>query len=325
MAAPITASIFPDDKYPYSIEVVRDNKNISEMDDTFHDLWDCSFIAVDNLPAPDLQNAIHPISPRAAFLCLASDTEYNFIRPAVKLASRIITEPTYLHFWTHLRTASPIERKVRRNGKLVKGEVLCAPVGMHRAAEAYHTKRELKSIANNVRFISLDTMWSEGDPRRVGETFLDTADLHCKRQMELEEQVECGRCADYNARLRGLCHVCGYREYRDTTAKEIKEVFKAHSIKGYSAMNITQLIATLEARDNADPDVRPSPVRPAAYKTTVLQRSHMRVGLHQDMITYIRAGDTAGWTECEELHFQYGSAATLVHELAHASSYWSPK
>lgn len=51
----------------------------------------------------DLANPIHPIFARSQFEGGLTVREYKFIRPALRLASRFITEDNYLSWWVHLR------------------------------------------------------------------------------------------------------------------------------------------------------------------------------------------------------------------------------
>jgi hypothetical protein len=68
-------------------------------------------VEVRNILSMTLTNAIHAIFPAAKFESLSA-AGYAEIRPAVTLASRFITEPEYLGFWTHLGTGI-MERDTR--------------------------------------------------------------------------------------------------------------------------------------------------------------------------------------------------------------------
>ncbi|EDU50632.1 predicted protein [Pyrenophora tritici-repentis Pt-1C-BFP] len=66
--------------------------------DVYQDLYSRGCVDVDPIPAMDLQNEIQTIFRPEAFRNLTAE-QYEFIRPALTLASRLITEDAYMEFW----------------------------------------------------------------------------------------------------------------------------------------------------------------------------------------------------------------------------------
>ncbi|CBX98618.1 predicted protein [Plenodomus lingam JN3] len=314
-------SRFPTDKYTDAIKFVQDENFKGRMSlDAFHTLWSRGCIEVDKFLDPDLRNDIHTVFARERFPHLRDD-EYDYIRPATTLASRFILERNYLGFWLRLCAGSPRTR-VDPNKK---GEEVY--IGEVDGLTAMKTTEALKEIAQHITWFNIDSQWSKRDPRRVAEVFMDADYQKCQRYKLFHDGDSCGSCSYCHSRNRGLCCICGFRQYREYGKDELRNVHKARGLTGYGRMSKRELIDALEADDdNAALAPNPAPSSNAVDIKVPRTRFHdIRVGLHEDMVKHIRDPKRDTWTRCEKLRFQSGLAATLVHELAHPFWYFAQK
>jgi hypothetical protein len=289
--------------------------------EVFRQLWDRNCIEVDNLPAENLANAIDPVFARERFAGALTAEEYNFIRPAARLASRFLTAANYIDFWKALTAGRPIARTVRVDGKAVVEYYIRHPPPA--AALQTRTLNMFQSIAPHIQWFNMDREWTDASSDHVAETFMDTDDRDCKRYRALNNNDTCGTCKYCVADAQGRCPICGYREYAHSwNCDQLRELHKSRGLRGYSKMKKAELIAALQTADNL---VSTAPSQPRSRGVPVAQFHNIRIGLIPDIIEHIQNRDTDNWTRCEELRFQFALAATLAHELSHAFWYFAQK
>ncbi|KAF7567367.1 hypothetical protein PtrM4_139580 [Pyrenophora tritici-repentis] len=138
--------------------------------DVYQDLYSRGCVDVDPIPAMDLQNEIQTIFRPEAFRNLTAE-QYEFIRPALTLASRLITEDAYMEFWVHLCSADPVEDSGRKRGadETKIGEVLCADPNIPANEAVAMARTALGELSHNLTFFSLDNAYSEKRDNGAGE------------------------------------------------------------------------------------------------------------------------------------------------------------
>lgn len=107
---PVVPSNFPQDTYDDDvIKVIKDEEHKGKINlRKFRKLWAARCIEVDNLPAPNLTNPIHPVFAINNFSGTLDTAQYASVSQALILASRFITDPVYLGFWVRLCTGQPV-------------------------------------------------------------------------------------------------------------------------------------------------------------------------------------------------------------------------
>ncbi|KAH9866041.1 hypothetical protein J1614_008605 [Plenodomus biglobosus] len=311
-------SAFPSEKYTDGIKFVQDENFKGRMSlDVFRTLWSRGCVEIDNFPDPDLQNDIHPVFARERFPHLR-DTEYDYIRPATTLASRFIQERNYMGFWLRLCAGRPETRPI--SGKAGHEFYIGAIDGFL----AMKTAVALEEIAQHITWFNIDRQWSERDPRRVGEVFMDADYEQCQRYKSFHDEVECGSCSYCRAEEHGLCCICRSPDYQDYGEGQQQKAHRVHSLGGCSRTPEEELIDAFEA-DVVVSENLATPSMSANVKVPGAMFKDIRIGLHDDMVKHIRDPKRDSWTRCERLRFQFGLAATLVHELAHPFWYFTQK
>jgi hypothetical protein len=272
---------------------------------------------VTNLPAPNLTNAIHPIFAAVNFSALQPN-DYTYLDPAMRLASRFITEDKYLPFWDWMTAGMP-EKWIRNNRGSVRDvteHIIPDPVhaSLTPAAIRKMTRNQLTVLARQITFFDMDAQWSDGDDR-VGETFMDQDDRDCKQHRAMHGGQVCGNCKYYRAsQITQVCVICGDRWCNKKTKPDLIQHCTSRQLKNLGRLTKQEIYNRLEAL-NAQELAQPVPVE--TYRTTDTQRSGFQIGMHSDFSKHIREQATTGWSEAEELRFQFGVAATLVHKLVH--------
>ncbi|KAF1842720.1 uncharacterized protein K460DRAFT_340083 [Cucurbitaria berberidis CBS 394.84] len=295
--------------------------------DTYDEMYRRGCIEDKELPPMDLQNPIHPVFRREAFTDI-SDDEYERIRPALTLASRLITEEEYMGFWTHICTGRPVDDN--RRGKMCNGrwrnQVIEAATVDSQEALA-QTQQTLLNMADNLSFVVLDEEWSKTDWMRAAESFTDPGHRQCRRNEDLgEDRCALGECAHCDSNSQARCHVCHTSYYNSKTIPQLKELLWNRSIPhAYGNFRLKEdLVAALEHLDEVMEEDYHG--QDSAYRTTDEQLSNLQVGLHWDVVKHIRDGlEDEVWTESEETRFQMAVGATLCHELAHMFWWWTQR
>jgi hypothetical protein len=283
---------------------------------TWHALWDSSCISVDDLPAPNLTNPIHPVYARERFAQL-TDAQYDYIRPATTLASKFITEKNYMGFWMRLRAGHPETRQVI--GKTVTETY----IGEIDGPLALMTRKALRDIAQYITWTNMDRPWSEADPERVAETFMDEDYKKCRLYRSYHNDKACEKCAYCLGVDRGVCFICGYRSYRTYNKGDLKNVHRTRGMRGFSRLSDVHLLAALEVADDiAEPN---APDSPTGIRVPDVKFHNIEIQIHRNMVDHIEDPKRNTWTDCEQKRFQFSLAATLVHELAHPFWYFSQK
>src|SRR4051794_35814522 len=113
MAAPYTPVKFPEPASKKTFKFRKDREATYTMTRAvYEELYRRGCVDVTPVPAMNLQNEVHVIFRRDAFRGITA-TQYNFMRPALTLASRFITENEYMEFWAHLCTAGLVKDNQR--------------------------------------------------------------------------------------------------------------------------------------------------------------------------------------------------------------------
>ena len=317
----VRPSDFPDEQYPYDIKFLQDMETSGKMDlEVFRELWDRACIEVDNLPDANLRNATHPCFARERFSGYLNDQQYEAIEPAVTLASRLLTDEHYIKFFTTLLLGERTEFTRRVKSTVRREHYFQGPDSW--TMTNMRTKIALKAFAPNIKWFGMDETWSAQDAFKVAETFMDRHDRRCKRYQVFNGGLECGTCAYCVAVKRGTCFICGYRDYRRFEGADLREVHKSRGMRGFHGKPVAQLRAELEADD----DTRGTcPATPEGIVVPDGKFSDIQIGLHADLKKHLVDKNKEDWTYCEEVRFQFGVAATLVHELTHSFWYFAQK
>jgi hypothetical protein len=313
MAARLQPSKFPDAKHRSDIRTLKDPDVQARVPlEIFRELWNRGCIEVDNLPMPSLKNATHPVFVRERFQNALTDGQYASIEPAVKLASRFITERSYLDFWVHLVSGVRAERTRTVDGKRIT-ERYIAERDLQRAQTK--TRKLLREIAACITWFNTDKAWSNAEPIFNAETFMDRDDMACKRWRKLHNDDSCGSCKYCEAERRGVCAVCRYPYYTEWQREDVLELCKEMGWEGSADQTKAQLVRRLQQEDDLDAI---TPRTRNEVKVSAETFNGIRIGLHHDVIRHLRECRQKNWTQCEEMRFQFSLAGILVHELAHA-------
>lgn len=128
VANPIAPSEFPDERYPYAVKFVQDHLNKGKMKpEVFRSLWDQGCIEVDNLPACDLSNPIHPCFAAERFALYLVAAQHSAIEPAILLAFKLVTQPRYPEFFTHINADEPEVCTSQVKGKEIREHYITEP------------------------------------------------------------------------------------------------------------------------------------------------------------------------------------------------------
>ncbi|KAF2831729.1 hypothetical protein CC86DRAFT_402235 [Ophiobolus disseminans] len=320
-AAAIVPSDFPDARYPFDIKFIKDPYNKGEVElEVFRELWDRKCIEVDNLPDADLRNPTHPCFARARFEGYSNDEQYEAIQPALMLASKFLADLEYIKFLTTLLFGDRVEfsRRVDRRERTEH----YYEESVSRTMTAMRIKRELHGFSTKIKFFNTDRAWSAKDPARVGETFMDKDVQRCKRYPVFNADKECGKCVYCLAVKQGVCHIFQYRQYRRYDKDDLIEVYNTRGLGPTNGKRKSQLLEELEADDNTR---APCLAKPEGIEVAADRFDNIRRGLHADLKKHLVDQNREDWTYCEELRFQFGVAATLVHELTHSFWYFAQR
>lgn len=297
--------------------------------EVYEELWTRGCIEVDFLPRPNLRNPIHDIFRLDAFTDL-NEEEYEFIEPAVRLASRFITEDEYMGFWTQLCTGQLADDS--RPGKQFAEEVrlhVLEETTDNNAVTRAQAHKAFSDLADCLTFFIMDEEWSENGSysQRAAEMFIDPISLRCTYKTDMEPGVDCesGECLRCDATVEARCYVCGANYYRNKSVGQLCGLLSERHIPHRRSRRDKQLyIDLLEEFDEAMEGKRSEPVE--EYRVTDEQLSDIRIGLRYSVKGHIDealAGKT--WSRSQEIRFQFALAATLVHELAHAFWCWAQR
>jgi len=321
MAAPAVAAeaaipLFDSTKYPGSVFFRKGPGFEGRLTNTvLRNLHNQRCIELANLPQENLTQVIHPIFVTANFPDL-TQAEYNFLRPALRLASRFITHNEYLDFWETLTTGKVVEHKYNDGLVDKTGEhIVRRPrLNMTAAQRRTATRAALTNIAGNLSFFNMSEPWSRADSGSIGQMFMDATDRDCKQHLAVHGQ-QCGTCVYCCSEASEVCNICGEREYRKDKKVELLALCHKRGLTGYQQMSKAELLTHLETLNAAE---LPQPANHKTYLTTAAQRANILIGLNFDMIKRIREATTSGWSDSEGFRFQFAVATTLAHELAHA-------
>ena len=308
MATRLQPSMFPDARYRNDIRFLKDPDVQARMPlEVFRELWNRGCIEVDNLPISSLKNAIHPVFTRKRFQNALTDRQYASIEPAVKLASRFITERSYLDFWVHLVSGVSTEWTRTVDRKKVTERYIAE---RHLKGAQTKTRKLLREMAACITWFNTDKAWSNAEPILNAETFMDRDDMACKRGRKLHNDDTCGRCKYCGAERRGVCTVCRYQYYTEWPRQDVLELCKELEWEGLAGQTKAQLVRRLQQEDDLDtiaPRTRNEVKVPAGTFNDI------RIGLHYDVIKHLRGRRRDNWTQCEEMRFQFSLASILVH------------
>jgi hypothetical protein len=266
-----------------------------------------------------LLNAIHPLFAHGNFTDFTA-AEYAVIGPALRLASRFITDPRYLGFWAKLYAghadidpsgAIPDEYELVQHTATTQH----IPI-LQRNARVLQFWNQL---SGNLTFRSWDAAFTAADATTVGEAYPDLEDYQHKRHWAINGNSRTCGCM-YCLEIQNFhrCVICGDTEfyYRDRkcTIAELRRMLNARKIPNNHLRLKTDLVDLLEADDLVRNGGEPN-----RDTTTAAQRSHLVVGLRWDALEHNRdvVNNNSGWSNSEEIRFQFGLASTLCHELAH--------
>jgi hypothetical protein len=148
----------------------------------YRKLWQKGCMEVSPLPPFNLENEVHELFRPEAFVGL-DEWEYQFILPAVTLASRFIEDGPYLEFWKQLCTGRLVPderpgRKSRKDEPKVKLNTLFADLDEDEDDDdatrlVEHSFGEIASVGN-LTFFFLDEEWStwENMENTAAESFI---------------------------------------------------------------------------------------------------------------------------------------------------------
>jgi hypothetical protein len=319
-----TLAAFPSDRYPDTIQWSKGDGWTGELSsDVLRELYERRCVEVDDLPDCNLQNPVHPIFARSQFTDLSVD-EYQFLIPAMTLASRFIIDDTYLEFFEQLRYGNIFTRKSPGTSR-DKQEYLAPNTKYLKNPKVRRKalKNNLSEIAKSVKFFTKNEAWSHSD-EAVAEAFSDSRDRDCKHYRSRHANQMCDSCMYCTQQMTGICPICKNRDYKDKDAHftrvDLAQVCKARGLKRYHHLSKDKMIALID-EDNDTKNKPPPRESKYTYQPTKEQLSQITVGMHHDMRKHVREAATAGWSVAEERRFQFSVAATLVHELVHVLWY----
>jgi hypothetical protein len=276
---------------------------------TYQELHRRNCIQVEGLLPKDLQNPMNEIFRRERFIGIEDD-EYNRLSHALKLASRFITEPEYLNFFTHIRPSTledDTRPGVQKSAKDSTVQVLEADpaVSVDDSVAIADTQTALLALANDFTFIILDEDYSKADWERVAETFINTDHRRCSRNETMVGRCATGTCAFHDNHDIARCNVCNATWYKDKFVRELREILTdqptAYNFPGVKLKaDLINVLKNLDADEEDENYVPPFDSRASDAKV-----SNIQTGLHWDLLKHIRNSlEDESWTESEELRFQ---------------------
>jgi hypothetical protein len=124
-------------------------------------------IEVDDLEPANLTNDIHPLFARERFSeDQLTEAEYEYIRPALQLASKFLTEPAMMDFWNHI-CHGHLRIKKRHRGVLLDPEnhnyyIKSGMKGKDPKAALETTRQKLIELSRNLEIWFADRRESRG-------------------------------------------------------------------------------------------------------------------------------------------------------------------
>jgi hypothetical protein len=279
-------------------------------EDVLGELYDRGCVEVTGLPACNLTNPVHDLYLQAAFQGF-TDEEYEFIRPAVLLASRLVSEHEYMGFWTHMYSGQTVHHGTAGWQRIETP----ATQTQTTAQLLIDARAALNDMATRMTFFCWDGALDSATPGLCAESFANADDFTCKRHRSLNKNASCGTCSTCTSmRDHARCFVC-----RDTcydlaryTKGFLEDLLDARGIDHDDLRLKPELVYALEMHDRKNHPL------PAVFAASDAQLYDLRVGLRNEVIVHIREAVQGNrWCDSEELRFQFALATTLVHETVH--------
>ncbi|CAE7001274.1 hypothetical protein PTNB85_09071 [Pyrenophora teres f. teres] len=294
--------------------------------DVYQEFYRRGCVDVDPIPAMDLQNDIHAIFRPEAFRGLTAE-QYTFIRPALTLASRFITDEAYMEYWAHLCSAQRVEDSARElSGEEDKpGHILRANPDISANEAVGMARTALAELATNLTFFFFDDVYSSR-VKAAGEAF--AGDMHriCRYNEDVHNGCVAGQCrwCDDWPKLR--CAGCRGTLYEGETVEELQEAARARELTT-KARTTRGLVAALKQQDLANDGIPSQETNGQVPNRDNM--SNLQIGLLQQMYQHIQKATSASpqeiWSGSSELRFQFAVATTLCHELVHVFWWWTQR
>jgi hypothetical protein len=287
------AEMPPSSRIGQYLDFLLDDKSTGRMSTTtYQELHRRNCIQVGDLLSMDLQNPIHEIFRQERFIGI-EDGDYKRLEPALKLASRYITEPEYLKFFTHMNTSTLIDDTrpgVQKPAKNYTIQVLEADpvVPLDDPVTVADTQNALLALANTLTFDILDEDDSKADWARAAETFINPDHRRCRRNETMVGRCAIGTCAFHDNHDIARCNVFNRTWYKDNSVRELRNILAdrptAHNFPGVKLK--ADLVNVLEDLDADEEDENYVP--PSDFRASDAQVSNIQTGLHWDLLKHIR-------------------------------------